>query len=77
MSNTILQHLPKGQKVGIAFWWLRHQCSFTLDAPKGAMPAPRQISANPMKTTTTRFPKAMEYGAEKCPFNRLSYPIGT
>ena len=38
MSNTILQHLPKGQKLVSLFRWTRYQCGITLDASKGAVP---------------------------------------
>jgi hypothetical protein len=50
MSNTILQHLPIGQKVGIAF-------SGGLDtsaALRCLMPTP-PTSASPMSPITTRF----------------------
>ncbi len=67
MSNTILQHLPKGQKVGIAFsGGLDTSAALLWMRQKGAMPYAYTANlGQPDEDDYNSIPKkAMEYGAE-------------
>ena len=67
MSNTILQHLPKGQKVGIAFsGGLDTSAALLWMRQKGAMPYAYTANlGQPDEDDYNAIPKkAMEYGAE-------------
>ena len=67
MSNTILQHLPKGQKVGIAFsGGLDTSAALLWMSQKGAMPYAYTANlGQPDEDDYNEIPKkAMEYGAE-------------
>lgn len=67
MSNTILQHLPKGQKVGIAFsGGLDTSTALLWMRQKGAMPYAYTANlGQPDEDDYNAIPKkAMEYGAE-------------
>ena len=67
MSNTILQHLPKGQKVGIAFsGGLDTSAALLWMRQKGAMPYAYTANlGQPDEDDYNEIPKkAMEYGAE-------------
>ena len=68
MSNTILQHLPKGQKVGIAFsGGLDTSAALLWMRQKGAVPYAYTANlGQPDEDDYNAIPKkAMEYGAEK------------
>ncbi|MDU4396648.1 MAG: argininosuccinate synthase, partial [Haemophilus parainfluenzae] len=67
MSNTILQHLPKGQKVGIAFsGGLDTSAALLWMRQKGAVPYAYTANlGQPDEDDYNAIPKkAMEYGAE-------------
>ena len=67
MSNTILQHLPKGQKVGIAFsGGLDTSAALLWMRQKGAVPYAYTANlGQPDEDDYNTIPKkAMEYGAE-------------
>ena len=79
MSNTILQHLPKGQKVGIAFsGGLDTSAALLWMRQKGAVPYAYTANlGQPDEDDYNAIPKkAMEYGADAFPYSFFVYFSG-